>query len=70
MWVDPYSGDLLQTLDTYEHSAGSIYQHSWWQFHSGEFFGFPGRLVWAVACFLFPLIAVTGVIRWWKKRPD
>lgn len=68
LWVDPHSGEILQTVDTYAHSVGSIYKQTWWQWHTGAFFGLSGRILWALACLMLPLLAVTGAYRWWKKR--
>ena len=68
MYVDPYRGTILRHVDTYSHSAGSIYKQTWWQLHTGEFSGGTGRVVWALASLMLPLLIVTGLLQWWKKQ--
>jgi uncharacterized iron-regulated membrane protein len=68
VYIHPNTGEVVETVDTYVHSAGSVYQHTFFQFHTGEFFGLSGRVLWALASFLLPLIMGTGVYRWWKKQ--
>ncbi len=68
VYIHPNTGEVVETVDTYAHSAGSVYQHSFFQFHTGEFFGLSGRIIWALASFLLPLIVGTGIYRWWKKQ--
>jgi sulfite reductase (NADPH) flavoprotein alpha-component len=68
VFVDRYSGEILERRDTYAYSPASAYQQAWFQLHTGEFFGDPGRTLWALACLLVPVMAGTGLVIWLRKR--
>ena len=68
LFIDPTGGAIVGRLDTYEHSLGSIYKHSWFQVHTGELFGPVGRTIWSVASLFLSLLFITGIVRWWKKK--
>lgn len=67
-FVDQYSGQIIGEIDNYKHSAGSIYQQTWWMLHTGEFFGTSGRIIWALGSLALPLLFVTGLFRWLGKN--
>lgn len=68
VYVHPTTGRVMKTIDRYEHSFASIIEQVWFQFHTGGFFGLAGRIVWGLASILLPVIAGTGLWRWWTKR--
>lgn len=68
VFVDRFSGEILERRDTYAHSPASAYQQVWFQLHTGEFFGDPGRASWALACLLVPVMGGTGFVIWYRKR--
>lgn len=67
-YVHPRTGEVMKTIDRYEHSLASIFELVWFQFHTGGFFGLAGRIVWGLASMLLPVVAGTGLWRWWIKR--
>lgn len=68
VFVDRYRGEILERRDTYAYSPASAYSQLWFQLHTGEIFGDPGRVLWALSCLLVPVIAGTGVVIWLRKR--
>jgi uncharacterized iron-regulated membrane protein len=68
VWVDQYRGDILHRRDPRTMSAGDTFLL--WQFplHNGEAFGLPGRLVILLSGLSLPLLYVTGLCIWWRKR--
>ncbi|WP_400771178.1 PepSY-associated TM helix domain-containing protein [Methylosinus sporium] len=67
IYIDRYKGDVLHVNDPLAGNGDGFV--AWqWPLHSGYVFGWPGR----IAVFLFglswPLIFVTGIIRWRQKR--
>lgn len=68
LWLDQYSGGIVQERDPAGNSAGDTVLHWLYPLHSGQAFGLPGRILVALAG-LAPLpLYVTGVIRWRQKR--
>jgi uncharacterized iron-regulated membrane protein len=68
VWIDPYSGAVLQISDPFQMSAGNILIHWLHPLHSGEALALPGRLFVFVAGLSCPVLFVTGLIRWLQKR--
>ncbi|PWB80387.1 MAG: hypothetical protein C3F11_18050 [Methylocystaceae bacterium] len=67
IYVDRFRGDVLHVNDPLSGDGDGFI--AWqWPLHSGYVLGWPGR----IAVFLFglswPLVFVTGVIRWLQKR--
>jgi uncharacterized iron-regulated membrane protein len=68
VWVDPYTGAILASLDPNQFSAGETLINLAFPIHSGEVFGLPGRLI-IFATGLMPLaLYITGSAQWWRKR--
>jgi uncharacterized iron-regulated membrane protein len=67
-YIDQWSGALLHLHERRTMPAGEGFLH--WQFplHNGEAFGLPGRLVVLVTGLVPPLLAVTGMLIWHRKR--
>ncbi|HEX6983034.1 MAG TPA: PepSY-associated TM helix domain-containing protein [Balneolaceae bacterium] len=68
VYVDQYSGKIIGQLNSYEHSLGAMYKQTWWMWHTGEFFGFAGRIFWALISLTLPALAITGLFRWMSKK--
>jgi uncharacterized iron-regulated membrane protein len=68
VWVDQYRGDILHVRDPRTMSSGDTFLL--WQFplHNGEAFGLPGRLVILWSGLSLPLLYMTGLWIWWRKR--
>ena len=67
--IDQYSGEILDVRapDT-RRSAGETFLDWQWPLHSGQAFGWPGRILIFLCGLACPVIYATGVIRWWQKR--
>ncbi|ULA69531.1 MAG: PepSY domain-containing protein [Nitrospira sp.] len=67
--VEQYSGAILdiRAPDT-RRSAGETFLDWQWPLHSGQAFGMPGRLLVCASGLACPVIYVTGVLMWWRKR--
>lgn len=68
VYVDQYSGNIVGELDSYNHSLGAMYKQTWLLWHTGEFLGYGGRILWAFISLMLPLLVVTGFLRWMGKK--
>jgi len=66
--VDRYSGDILKVIDPASGTAGDVFLQWQWPLHSGQAFGWTGRILVFLAGLACPLLYATGVIRWLQKR--
>lgn len=66
--IDRYSGKLLDVDDPVNGTAGEVFTHWQWSLHSGQAFGWTGRILVFLSGLACPIIYVTGVIRWYQKR--
>ena len=67
--VDAFSGEVLDVRDaTTRRTAGDAFLDWQWPLHSGKAFVSPGRIAVFVGGLACPLLFVTGVVRWWRKR--
>lgn len=66
--VDQYSGDIVKVHDSGTGSIGDAFLDWQWPLHSGQAFGWTGRLLVFLAGLGCPILYVTGVIRWLQKR--
>lgn len=67
--IDQYSGEVLDVRapDT-RRSAGETFLDWQWPLHSGNAFGWMGRILIFLCGLACPIIYFTGVIRWIQKR--
>ena len=65
VWVDQHRGDLLHRRGPRAMSAGDTFLL--WQ-HNGGAFGLPGRLIILLSGLSLPLLYVTGLWIWWRRR--
>lgn len=68
VWIDQYSGKVLAVEDPNQFTAGETFLNLLRPLHSGEAFGFAGRVLWCVAGFAPLVLYVTGILRWLQKR--
>lgn len=61
-------GKLLQITDPKHGSAGDVFMQWQWPLHSGQAFGWTGRILVFLSGLACPVLFVTGVIRWLQKR--
>lgn len=67
IWVDQYSGNILQVHNPAEFTAGDTFIHWLHPLHSGEAFDMPGRLLVLLTGLSCPILFVTGLMRWQQK---
>jgi uncharacterized iron-regulated membrane protein len=67
--IDPYTGAILEVRspDT-RRTAGETFLDWQWPLHSGQAFGWTGRLLVFLTGLACPVLYVTGVLRWLHKR--
>lgn len=67
--IDQYSGAIVDVrAPDNRRSAGETFLAWQWPLHSGQAFGWPGRLAVFVSGLACPVIYATGVLMWWRKR--
>jgi uncharacterized iron-regulated membrane protein len=66
--VDQYSGEILWFSASGSHTGGDTFARWQLPLHSGKAFGLPGRILVLLSGLAFPVLLVTGVIRWLQKR--
>jgi uncharacterized iron-regulated membrane protein len=66
--IDQYSGKILDVDDPATGTAGEVFTHWQWPLHSGQAFGWTGRILVFLSGLACPVLFVTGVIRWLQKR--
>lgn len=67
--VDQYSGKVLKRIDFSENPIISKAVSYGISLHQGELFGLPNLLLNTLAAGLGFLLALSGFIAWWKRRP-
>lgn len=67
--VEQYHGAILEVRDpTTRRSAGETFLDWQWPLHSGQAFGWTGRVLVFLSGLACPIIYGTGVLMWWRKR--
>ncbi len=66
--IDRYSGAILDVDDPVTGTAGEVFTHWQWPLHSGQAFGWTGRILVFLSGLACPVLFVTGIIRWLQKR--
>jgi uncharacterized iron-regulated membrane protein len=67
--IDQYSGAIVDVrAPDNRRSTGETFLAWQWPLHSGQAFGWPGRLAVFVSGLACPVIYATGVLMWWRKR--
>lgn len=67
--VDQYTGVILEVRDpSTRRSAGETFLDWQWPLHSGQAFGWTGRVLVFLSGLACPVIYATGLLMWWRKR--
>jgi uncharacterized iron-regulated membrane protein len=66
--VDRYSGEILNVYDSGAGSGGDVFLDWQWPLHSGQAFGWTGRILVLLSGLACPVLFFTGIIRWLQKR--
>jgi uncharacterized iron-regulated membrane protein len=67
VYLDQYTGDVLQEPPRPDRSAGDVVMDWLVPLHVGGFGGLPLRIAWLVLGLAPPLLFVTGFIMWWSR---
>jgi len=68
LWLDQYSGKILQEREPAKNAAGDTLLQWLYPLHSGEAFGLTGRILICISGLVPAVLYVTGLIRWLQKR--
>jgi uncharacterized iron-regulated membrane protein len=68
--VDQYSGEVLADVGWKDYSLVSRATEMSVMLHEGKFFGWMNQLLIFLACLMILLSAVSGLVIWWKRRPE
>lgn len=68
VWVDQYSGDIIEVRDPHKLAAGDAFINLQLPLHNGEIVGQPGRILVLIVGFAPLIMLITGVIIWLNKR--
>ncbi|SMF97567.1 Uncharacterized iron-regulated membrane protein [Methylomagnum ishizawai] len=66
--IDRHRGQLLQVQDPAHGSGGDVFMQWQWPVHSGQVFGWTGRILVCLTGLACPLLFATGLVRWQQKR--
>jgi uncharacterized iron-regulated membrane protein len=68
VWVDRWSGHILEVRDPARFTAGQTAAAWLWPLHSGEALNSPGRLLWFLAGQALFVLYLSGLFRWLCRR--
>jgi uncharacterized iron-regulated membrane protein len=68
IFINPYTGDVIQEISPRTAPLGTRLLFWNYPLHVGVFGGIGTRLLWLLASLLPTMLAITGVLIWWKPR--
>jgi uncharacterized iron-regulated membrane protein len=68
--VDQYSGKVLADIGWKDYSNVSRATEMGVMLHEGKFFGWINQLLILLICLMVLLSSVSGLVMWWKRRPQ
>lgn len=68
IYLDSISGEVLRADIPGRGSAGDVFLHWQLPLHSGRIIGLPGQILMAISGIAVSILAVLGVVIWWRKR--
>ncbi|MEL6815169.1 MAG: PepSY domain-containing protein [Cyanobacteria bacterium J06598_3] len=70
MHMDQYSGELLASVGWKDYGIVPKAVELGVSVHMGKYFGLANQLLMLVAALITILLAVTGTVMWWQRRPQ
>jgi uncharacterized iron-regulated membrane protein len=67
VYFDRYTGAQIAVIDQSGRTSGDVFMTWLGRLHTGNFGGWPIRIVWFAAGLVFPLLFVTGVVMWLQR---
>ncbi len=68
--LDQYSGQVLADIRWADYGLVARAVESGAMLHEGKMFGLANQLLMLLACLLILLASVSGLVMWWKRRPQ
>lgn len=68
LYLDAFSGELLDIEAAAEGSAGDLFMRLQFPLHSGRILGLPGRIVISLTGLLVAVLSLSGIWIWYRKR--
>lgn len=68
VWIDQYSGKVLEVRDSREMTGGEVFLAWQMPLHNGTAFGLTGRILILFSGIVPLILAVTGTLMWLRKR--
>ncbi|MFJ2712068.1 PepSY-associated TM helix domain-containing protein [Pseudomonas sp. NPDC087346] len=68
--VDQYTGKVLADVRFEQYGAVARATEIGVMLHEGKMFGTPNQIIVLLICLMILLSAVSGVVIWWKRRPQ
>lgn len=68
--IDQYSGKVLADVGWEHYSLVSKATEASVMLHEGKFFGWLNQLLMLLVCLMILLGSVSGLVIWWKRRPE
>jgi uncharacterized iron-regulated membrane protein len=69
LYLDQYSGALLDAIRWEDISAAAKVQVSAYAIHIGSIYGLPTKILAMSVCVMIVAMSVTGAAMWWARRP-
>ncbi|QGJ70182.1 Hypothetical protein PBC10988_18760 [Planctomycetales bacterium 10988] len=70
LFIDQYSGKIVNQTDWQKMTMMSQYITLAYPVHVGSIFGMPTKILALIACLVIVLSCITGIIMWWRTRPQ
>lgn len=68
--IDRYSGAVIEDIAFSAYGAASKIREYGYAWHQGNLLGTANRLLLLAACVSVWALAATGIVMWWKRRPE
>ncbi len=69
--LDRSSGEVLRHQTSERYSMLRWWKTTWnYSLHVGSVLGTPTKVIWLAACLVMAALPVTGMLMWWKRRPE
>jgi len=68
LYYDGRSGEPIGDEVPWQGTAADVFNQLQFPLHSGRILGLPGRILMSVMGLVVAMLAVTGIVIWWRKR--